>query len=52
MKKFIPKRLIKKNKIKEVDLEKKRNEARLNYPIDIRIYLADKNKLCLEGSTV
>lgn len=42
--KYIPKKLIKKNKVKSSSIEKKRNDARLQYPVDVRIYLADKNK--------
>ena len=43
-KKVIPKRLIEKNKKKSDLLEQERNKARLRYPTDIRIYLAQKNK--------
>jgi hypothetical protein len=42
--KVIPKRLIEKNKKKSDLLEQDRNKVRLQYPSDIRIYLAQKNK--------
>jgi len=42
--KVIPKRLIEKNKKKASEVEQKRNSARLQYPSDIRIYLAQKSK--------
>jgi hypothetical protein len=42
--KYIPKKLIKKNLKKTIKLEEERNKARLQYPYDFRIYLADKYK--------
>lgn len=37
-------RIKEKNKKRNLELEKRRNEARLNYPLDVRIYIADKIK--------
>lgn len=37
-------RIKEKNKKRNLELEKRRNEARLNYPVDVRIYIAEKIK--------